>query len=75
MKHKDQRWPAAGRLPAADEPALNKKKDEEALIQAVLAGAKGRSGLPPRRTFALRGLESVMACVLMGSTGNTRKDR
>lgn len=62
MKHDEQCWPDAGERPAVA------KKEEEALIRTVLAASKEERGLPPRRKFALRGLESLVACVLMGST-------
>lgn len=66
MKQDERRWPAAGERPAVD------KKEEEALIRTVLAAPKEKRGLPPRRKFALRGFESLVACVLMGSTRDGR---
>ncbi len=60
------------RTPQVARPAGLEKQEEEALIRTVLTTPKDGSSPPPRRKFALRGLESLVACVLMGARGSER---
>lgn len=46
-------------------------KQEDELIRTVLAGRGQGRGRPPRRKFALQGLEREVACVLAAGRGTT----
>lgn len=53
--------------PSARRAAALSKPEEEALIRTVLEAPKDEPAQPLRRKFALRGLESLVACVLAGA--------
>ena len=56
------------------QPSRDKKKEED-LIRTVLAERGSANGQPPRGKFALRGLESLVACVLVGGSGEASSGR